>query len=405
MIRITFVVGAGKLSRQKYDDKAMQNVTSALKQLDPPYVEDRGASCVNECAGCYKTQHDTGKNLFTVVVFPRLVEQEEERGSHGGGGAFSYQYPIPLPLVEGSPEHTILLASEQTFQKMAPSTCPTWSEKKSCSEVLKAAFETVEKMDAKLMSGTPLSDGENEFYDAVGGAASINAKAECIKKLMHQQVESGSLTNEELDKLLHQVCDKIDGLSEDISVALQNSQEKKATKLTAQKEKAEARKKMLQGHNAKPPPKLKHDDQIMKLSKKLQPLVKLEQSSKGRLLSMKETKALAEKDDILDEIAELEEASRGWFEDDDAFQVRLEDSRRKQEAAIATSSSSKSASGGKGKKPGTGSRSMTKTAWHTPGGLAAKQAALGKQAVAKKSAPRSNGGGAFAAMMMDSDSD
>ena len=71
MIRITFVVGGGKLSRQKYDEKAMQTVTLALRELS--FVEDRGASCVNECGGCYKTQHDTAKNVFTVVVFPRLV--------------------------------------------------------------------------------------------------------------------------------------------------------------------------------------------------------------------------------------------------------------------------------------------------------------------------------------------
>ena len=49
MIRITFVVGAGKLSRQKYDAKAMQVLTSALRELD--YVEDRGAGCSFDSAG------------------------------------------------------------------------------------------------------------------------------------------------------------------------------------------------------------------------------------------------------------------------------------------------------------------------------------------------------------------
>ena len=66
------MVGGGKLSRQKYDDKAMQAVTSTLKQLD--FVEDRGASCIIECGGCYKTQHDTAKNIMTVVVFPKILD-------------------------------------------------------------------------------------------------------------------------------------------------------------------------------------------------------------------------------------------------------------------------------------------------------------------------------------------
>mmetsp|Transcript_21492 Transcript_21492/g.36919 ORF Transcript_21492/g.36919 Transcript_21492/m.36919 type:complete len:452 (-) Transcript_21492:108-1463(-) len=402
MIRITFITGAGKLARQKYDDKAMQTLTAALRQLD--YSEDRGASCVNECGGSYKTQHDTGKNLFTVVVFPCLVEQQEDHAGDGVGGASSSdEYPISFPLLEGSVLHTVLLASEETFEKMAPSMCPSWSEKKYCSEVLKAALETIEKLDAKLMSGTPLSDDENEFYDAVGGATSIATKSECLKKLMHEQVESGELTKAELERLIAQVSDRIDTLNSDIDAALQKSQENKAAKLNAQKQKAEARKRMLEGHTAKPPHNLKKEAQIMKLAKQLQPLIKLEQSSKGRLLSMKETKALAAKDEILEEISELEEASRGWFEEDETFEIRLEACRKKQ--ATVAKSSTKAGSSGKGKAPGTGSRSMNSTAaWLTPGGLAAKQSALGRKTTAKKSKPRSNGGSAFAAMM-DSDSD
>lgn len=395
MIRITFITGAGKLGRSKYDDKAMPTMTSALRQFD--YVEDRGASCVNECGGSYKTQHDTGKNLLTVVVFPRLVEAADD-----GDGAPSDQYPLAFPLVEGSPEHTILLASEGTFEKMAPSMCPSWTEKKSCTEFLKAATETIEKLDAKLMSGTPLSDDENGLYDAVGGVHTIAAKSECLKKLMHQQVEKGSLTRLELDQLLAQVCDKIDTFAAEIDAALQKSQEKKVAKLNAQNGKAEARKQMLEGLTAQPPHNLKKEAQITKLNKQLKPLLKLEQSTKGRLLSVKESKELGVMEDILEEISELEEASCGWFEDGEAFHVRLEASRKKN-AAVA-SNSTKAASSGKGKKPGTGSRSAN-TTFVTPGGLAAKQTALGKKAAAaKKSKARSNGGSAFAAMM-DSDSD
>eukprot|EP00804_Cyclotella_cryptica_P005614 CCRYP_000003-RA/>CCRYP_000003-RA protein AED:0.22 eAED:0.22 QI:0/-1/0/1/-1/1/1/0/451 len=403
MIRITFIVGAGKLSRQKYDDKAGQLVTAALRKLG--YVEDRGASCVNECGGSFKTQHDTGKNLFTVVVFPKLVESRGDQEEQNFNGTASEQYPIAIPLVEGTPEHKILLASEATLEKMLPSVCPSWSEKKSCSEVLKAALDTVDRMDAKLMTGTPLAEEEQEFYDAVGGSVVVGAKIEFLKKNMQQQVESGSLTSSEREKLLQQVAEKIDSLNDEIQVALQQSKEKKAANLTNQKEKAMARKKMLEGRTPQPPHDLKHDALIMKLKKKLQPLLKLEQSSKGRLLTMKETKELAAKDEILEEIAELEESSRGWFEDEDSFQVRLEISRKK--AVPGSGVSSKTSSSGAGKNPGTGSRSVgaaAKTNWVTPGGLAARHSALGKKTVASKSKPKS-GGGVFAAMMMDSDSD
>jgi hypothetical protein len=413
MIRITLVVGAGKLSRSKYDDRAMISVTSTLKQLG--YVEDRGASCVIECGGCYKTQHDTGKNLFTVVVFPRLAGRHSNSGGGGGGGGGaqasspSSEYPIPIPLAEGTPVHTILLASEETFGKMVPSICPSWSEKKMCSEVLNLAIETVQAMDAKLISGAPLTDDENSYYDAVGGAASIGTKVECLRKIMQEQVEGGLLTRHELERLLMQVEEKIDILDSDIDRATQDAREKEAVRLTAQKERAEDRRRMLGGHKPRPPHPLKHEARIAKLRNALAPLLKLEQITKGRLLTIQETRELAAKDDMLGEISELEESSRGMFEEDDAFEVRLMANRGKRQSSAAGGSSAAKAAapGGGGKKPAgtTGGSRSANAAWLAPGGLAAKQTALGKKAAsANKSKPKTPGG-VFAAMMIDSDSD
>jgi hypothetical protein len=412
MIRITLVVGAGKLSRSKYDDRAMISVTSTLKQLG--YVEDRGASCVIECGGCYKTQHDTGKNLFTVVVFPRLEGRHSNSGGGGGGGGAqasspSSEYPIPIPLAEGTPVHTILLASEEAFGKMVPSMCPSWSEKKMCSEVLNLAIETVQAMDAKLISGAPLTDDENSYYDAVGGAASIGTKVECLRKIMQEQVEGGLLTRHELERLLMQVEEKIDILDSDIDRATQDAREKEAVRLTAQKERAEDRRRMLGGHKPRPPHPLKHEARIAKLRNALAPLLKLEQITKGRLLTIQETRELAAKDDMLGEISELEESSRGMFEEDDAFEVRLMANRGKRQSSAAGGSSAAKAAapGGRGKKPAgtTGGSRSANAAWLAPGGLAAKQTALGKKAAsANKSKPKTPGG-VFAAMMIDSDSD
>ena len=385
-----------KLSHFVY---SMQHVTSALKKLS--YVEDRGASCVNECGGSYKTQHDTGKNLFTVVVFPKLEEESTTNATNGRDcdDGVSEQYPIAIPLIEDTAEHKVLLASEALFEKNVLSVCPSWSEKKCCTEVLKAALDTVNKMDSKLMKGTPLLDDEQEFYDAVGGSTAIERKMEFMRKQMQKQVESGSMTSDELAKLIQQVSDRIDLLDDDIQTATQESKEKKVASLNMQKDKATARKIMLEGKSPQAPHPLKHDSEIMKLRKQLQPLLKLEQSVKGRLLTMKETKELAAKDEILDEIAELEEKSRGWFEEDDVFQIRLDISRSKKVPGAGVSKKSS----GAGKKPGTGSRSAGgATNWVTPGGMAARQAALGKKTTNKpKSKPNS---GAFAAMM-DSDSD
>lgn len=64
MIRLTFIVGAGKLGRQKYDDNAAKAVTAALRTLD--FQEDHGASCVIECAGKWILCDSTFFSFFSL---------------------------------------------------------------------------------------------------------------------------------------------------------------------------------------------------------------------------------------------------------------------------------------------------------------------------------------------------
>jgi hypothetical protein len=129
LIRITFVTGAGKGGRQRYDEGAAQAVTSTLKNLG--YREDRGASCILECAGSYKLQHDTGKNLKTVVVFPKV----EAAKSHHEHKDLSLVEPI---IPEDSPEYKIMVSSMNVFKNMVTNKCPSWSQKKG----LLGAIET-----------------------------------------------------------------------------------------------------------------------------------------------------------------------------------------------------------------------------------------------------------------------
>ena len=100
MIRITFVTGAGKQARQKYDEGAARAVTSTLRDLG--YEEDRAASCVVECAGTFKLQHDTGKNLKTVVVFPKIVGGSKN-GSGDGTNNANRDESKPSLVPEGCP--------------------------------------------------------------------------------------------------------------------------------------------------------------------------------------------------------------------------------------------------------------------------------------------------------------
>lgn len=303
MIRITFVTGAGKLARQKYDENAAKAVTSALRDLG--FVEDRGASCINECAGSFKTQHDTGKNLKTVVVFPKIKEELAGEDGAGGGTSPGDSDGSSSLLEKGSPREMIALSSKSVFESMIKSRCQTWSQKKGCMATIAELKTLLEKLEAKLMQGTPLSDAEQSFYDKVSATA-LEEKQAYVKDQMHSQVDEGMITSQEKAQLLSQVQERLGTIKEELGEAETQNQSKKVEKLKDMGDKVEARKSKLSSISPKSDPPLKHHAEIFKLQSELKPLLELEDGARGRLLSVKETQSLARKEEILEEIAELE---------------------------------------------------------------------------------------------------
>ena len=401
MIRLTFITGAGKLGRQRYDEGAPKAVTSTLRELG--YEEDRGASCVVECGGSFKSQHDTGKNLKTIVVFPKI--SGADGGLTGGMAGLSVgdaaQDESQSLLPSGTPEHMVAASSMGVFERNWKPKCAAWSQKRGCLRALESVREMLDELDQKLLQGTPLSDPEQDLYDAVS-ADDLQKKEAIVKKEMAAQVEAGHLTKEEKAMLLSQVADKIETLKGEVDEAVREGKSKKTAKLVTMRDKALARQEMLEKITPVPPHKLKHEPEIQKLRAEMRPLQKIEASAKGRLLSVKETTALGRKDEILAEIEELEEDSRGWFEDDDAFKTRVEYWRSvaKGREAKKVGSGKKAASGGGGGAGAGGFKTAGKTKFVVPG---QKKADWAKPAAAKK---KPAGGSVFSAMMMDdSDSD
>jgi hypothetical protein len=364
LIRITFVTGAGKQARQKYDDGAAKAVIAALQKHG--YQEDRAASCVMECSGTYKMQHDTGKNLKTVVVFPKVVSSAATE---------SAEKSVSSLIPEDSPGHKLAVAAMPVFKNMIKSKCPSWSQKRGCLESIEALKGLVQGLDEKLMTGTPLTDSEQAFYDTV---TRLDEKEAYVRQEAQKQVEEGNVTAPEKDVLLRHNAERIEALTK----------ERKSTV------KAVARRDMLESIDPKPPLRLSHQAEIGKLRKELAPLLQLEGDTKGRLLSVRETVSMSRKDEIVEEIEWLEEASRGWFEDDDAFATRVQASRdefavsqkRRKQATTTTASLD-----AKVKAPASNK-------WVTPGET---RGWSGKKDKAK--AKRSKGNvGLFDAMMMDS---
>lgn len=196
MIRITFIVGAGKLSRQKYDAKAMQILTSSLRELD--YVEDRGAGCSFDCAGCFKTQHDTGKNLFTVVVFPKIKDSSSNSAGANHDANNNYGEEEPL-LPANSPGYKIAVCSISTFQTLLSTQCPTYAQKRKCMECIEGLIELLQSIENKLMGGHPLDSAEQSLYDEMG---ELKEKMAYTQKEAARHVDEGMLTLQEKEMLI-----------------------------------------------------------------------------------------------------------------------------------------------------------------------------------------------------------
>mmetsp|Transcript_21478 Transcript_21478/g.46660 ORF Transcript_21478/g.46660 Transcript_21478/m.46660 type:complete len:603 (-) Transcript_21478:42-1850(-) len=392
MIRITFVVGGGKLSRSKYDEKAMQAVTSTLKQMD--YVEDRGASCILECGGCFKTQHDTGKNVYTVVVFPRVADSKaaNERNQSTSQGDEDYEPLIPT----NSPGYKMAVCSLKTFQNLLSTYCHTYFEKKECLRCLEGLLQLEQAIENKMMVGNPLDSGEQAFYD---DSSELKEKIALAQKEAGKHVEEGKLTLDEKRALVEMNETKIETLMS----------EKSSASVAEKLKKALARKQQLQSlsddllkmNSASYPPPLRHESQLTALRKKLLPLQALEDSARGRLLTLSETRSLAGKEEIEYDIERLEGASCGWFEEEEIFQERLQKSRERFEAKFARSKrgGGKAAMRTAGKGGGSGSTNAVNK-WILPG-----EKPKGTWGTSGKKKLKAKGGAVFTAMMMDSSSD
>jgi hypothetical protein len=398
MVRITLVVGAGKQSRQKYHESTPKVVTNTLNSSSCGYVEDRGASNVADCAGTYKVQHDTGKNLKTVVVFPKFVNPKGELSSS----------TVPLLPID-SMEYKVAACSMTVFNNMIQHKVPSWFQKRNLMQLLEDKIQSpVQELEQLLLQGQILSPAQQELYDA---CVEIDAKYTAIKQAMHSQVDHGQLTVMEKDFLLEQVQSRIDE-------AKQSSNGGGSVVVKAQERKA----KLVAIQPIALPP-LKHAVALGKLWKQAAPLLYLQ--SKSGQLTLQETKKLGQLDDLLAEIDQLEQDSRGWLEDDEIFSARIQAYRRDLQHKYKTSSMGNSTTpAAKGKAPaggaarsggGGGTKKSSTNAWSssTIAGntkvqlptattwMSAKdkktQALQSKKAKMKK-------GDVFGAMMMDSDS-
>lgn len=360
MIRLTFIVGGGKLVRSKYNDDMPKWMMNALRENG--YVDDKSAAETFDSQGTYKYQHDTGANLKYVIVYPHVAcsknASASDTSANNNGGTSA------LPMAENSHEYIIMTASLATLEEITRSKICSWKQKKNCLKVLQQQHEQFLEIESKLMTGKPLDAIEQFYYD--NNCGNDDEKISWMQSSIKAMVANGQLTALEKEELLEKMK----------SNANSNNQSKVATV-----ESIHPITYMLRYH-----------EDIVKLRVKVLLIMDMEAKSRNVPLTIADLKIIEEKPDLLQEIQRYELASKGWFIDDKEFQVQCEYA-----VAEANKKFQKRLSSSKPKSKSVPKTSNSGSGWSTVGTSNKPKTATAK--------PTPVSSGFAAAFNIDSDSD
>ncbi|OLP93498.1 hypothetical protein AK812_SmicGene24584 [Symbiodinium microadriaticum] len=311
MVRISFVVGGGKLVRQKYSDDLPKHFCSALTLVG--FQEDNSATVEQGSAGKFKYHHDTNKNLKFVHVFPKISEAAPARAAEEGEAA---------EAAEATPEEMLLRSDDADFLRLVQAQVVTYAEKKRLLDLLKQRISDLEAIEAKMTRLERLEPSEEALFNDVG-AEELKEKRKVVEGEMKAMVDSGRLTAAERTDLLEQLEGKLEAVNAEIAKAQQDGKAKKVQALQHQLELMQSTKASVKAAEPVALPPLKHGAKIRELRMKLAELAQVEKVSKGHY-SMDELKRLGERPEIEEAVEELEKRARGWLESDEVFQERLQ---------------------------------------------------------------------------------
>ena len=304
MVRFTFVVGGGKLVRQKYNDDLPKWMSTALRDMG--YSEDRSAAETFDSQGTFKQQHDTGQNLKYLIVFPRVTcaSAGAAKAAAGGGGEGG-----EVLLDTKSPEYIVTACELTTFKEIVSSKTGSWRQRKRLLKVLQDGADAFQAIEQKLISGAPLSPFEQAVYESNSGADA--EKIAWLQGEVKKMVDEGKLTASEKEELLLSLDANIKTINEEQAIATKEEKPKKVELLETKKQGILTRKGVVQ----KIEPiqhRLKHGEEVQKLRSKILPLIALEDKGRSMSLSLADLQAVGEKGEIEEKITQLENASRGW---------------------------------------------------------------------------------------------
>jgi len=399
-VQFTFVIGGGKLVRQKYSEELRKWISSALLEIG--YVEDRGASVGSQ--GAFKHQHDTNLNLMKLIVFPNLDLSAHEADEAGDNDEDESR--------KETPEYIAITSTLSVFRTMVSSKVQSWRQKKRLLKHLQDALELYTVIEAKMCRGEVLSVKEQEIYDTT--SEENPHKIAYLQGEIKRHIDDGRLSESEQQELVDILSGNLEQVGEELEKARKEAAA--AARVSAIEKKIEnmmARRGVVQQlvpilH------RLKHSEDILKLRLRIFPLVELEEKGKSNSLTLKDLQTLEQKGDLEEAVLRLEHGSRGWFEDDHDFEARCAYELREAKAAYkgkqGKGSNSKAAGGA---RAGAGAKkssvaSASASAWTFAPSASVKSSKSSSKGTSNKAPSSLKGSNPFAAAFgggSDSDSD
>ena len=260
MIRFTFIVGGGKLVRQKYNDDLPKWMATALR--DVGYSEDRSAAETFDSQGTFKQQHDTGQNLKYVIVYPHVTCSSAGKAAAGTNASTDNS----AVLDTNTPEYIVTACVLATFKDIVNSKVNSWRQRKKLLKIVQDGAEVFKAIEEKLISGALLLPKEQAIYESNSGADA--EKITWLQGEIKKMVDEGQLTSSEKTELLASLDANIKTVEEEKAIATTEGKPKKVETLELKKQGMLTRKGIVS--KIEPiQPRLKHGEEIQKLRVRL----------------------------------------------------------------------------------------------------------------------------------------
>ena len=213
-LRLTFIVGGGKLVRHKYDEDLPRWLSSALREVG--YEDDRGAALGSSKA--FKVQHDLGQNLIYMHVFPAIsplpVAPPGGAGASSAGGASASAPASAAAAAASTPAERCLSVPLASFRALLASRVAPWSQRRRLLALLGDKVKRLTALEAKMVARERLDAAEQAEYDGADRGL-LEEKIALLTAEMRTQVGAGALSTAERETVLREMDEKLSALRDE----------------------------------------------------------------------------------------------------------------------------------------------------------------------------------------------